>query len=173
MSDKHSFGSTENPTTDTPAVSHETQAQEIIKSYMLMTSGAGLVPLPLLDIVLVSSIQLKMLQALATLYDQAFDKELGKSMIGALLGSALPMSAAGSFAKLLPGLGTVSGMISMSILSSAATYALGQVFVKHFASGGSLLTLDVEAVRGQFLDSLEEGKKAAARLRKTMDKSQD
>jgi len=169
MTEPSTTDSTENTTAETEVaaeVTREVHAQTIVKNHMLVTLGAGLVPVPLVDIALVSGIQLKMLHSLAELYEQEFNKELGKSVIGALLGGVLPVQATGSVAKLIPGVGTISGMISMSALSSATTYALGKVFIQHFESGGTLLSFDVEAMRGYFLETLEEGKNIAARLRK-------
>ncbi len=148
-------------------LTHEQQALGVVRNYMLGTMGAGLVPLPFVDITLVGGIQLKMLHSLAQLYGQAFSKEVGKSIIGALVGGVLPAAATGSLAKLIPGVGTVAGMVSMSALSGAATYALGKVFIQHFESGGTFLTFEPDAVRDYFAEALEEGKKVAANLRKT------
>lgn len=144
----------------------EARAQESVKTYMLTSLGAGLIPLPLVDVALVSGIQLKMLHSLAEIYEQEFNKEIAHSIIGALIGGVVPATATSSFAKLIPGAGTISGMISMSALSSASTYAVGQVFIKHFESGGTLLTFDVEAMRDYFIQTFEDGKKVAANLGK-------
>ena len=143
------------------------QANQTVKSYMLGSMGAGLMPFPLLDVTLVGGIQLKMLHALATLYEQEFSKEIGKSVIGALIGGIVPATATSSMSKLIPGVGTVAGMASMSVLSGASTYALGKVFIQHFESGGTFLNFDPEAVKDYFAEVLEEGKQMASRLKKS------
>jgi uncharacterized protein (DUF697 family) len=46
-----------------------------------------------------------------------------------------------SFIKSVPLIGTAVGAITTPALSVAATYAIGMVFVQHFATGGTLLDL--------------------------------
>jgi hypothetical protein len=88
----------------------------------------------------------------------------------ALLGSALPTglapAVAASLGKLIPGVGQTLASGSAALLNGAATYAVGKVFVQHFAAGGTFLTFDPEAVRDFFLTQLREGTKVSADLRK-------
>jgi hypothetical protein len=70
-----------------------------------------------------------------------------------------------SLAKAVPGLGTATGMISVSILGGATTYAIGSVFVQHFESGGTLLDFDPKKMRAYFSSKLQEGKGVAATLK--------
>ena len=46
--------------------------------------------------------------------------------------------------KLIPGIGSVIGGISMSVLSGGSTYALGQVAVGHFEGNGTFANLDLD-----------------------------
>jgi len=138
-----------------------------IKNYVIASMGAALVPIPLFDLVALSGIQLKMLHSLSKTYDIKFTSNLGKSLISALLGSVLPLSgalSAASAAKGMPGVGTAAGVMSMSILGGAATYAIGKVFVQHFESGGTFLDFDPEAVREHFAAEFAKGKDVAASL---------
>jgi hypothetical protein len=70
-----------------------------------------------------------------------------------------------SLAKAVPGLGTATGMISVSLLGGATTYAIGSVFAQHFESGGTLLDFDAKKMRAYFSTKLEEGKAVAADLK--------
>ena len=45
----------------------------------------------------------------------------------------------GSLIKGIPGIGSAVGALTMPVYSAGATYVIGQVFMKHFASGGTLL----------------------------------
>ena len=45
----------------------------------------------------------------------------------------------GSLIKGVPGIGSVVGALTMPVYSAGATYVIGRVFMKHFASGGTLL----------------------------------
>lgn len=53
-------------------------------------------------------------------------------------------------AKLTPGMGSLLGSSIIVASGGALTYALGQVFVKHFESNGTLLNLDGKAMRKFF-----------------------
>jgi hypothetical protein len=66
--------------------------------------------------------------------------------------------------KLFPGIGHLAGGASMSILAGATTYAVGQVFIQHFDSGGTLLDFNPGAVREKFREKLRDGKAMAADL---------
>jgi hypothetical protein len=70
-----------------------------------------------------------------------------------------------SLAKAVPGLGTATGVITVSVLGGATTYAIGSVFVQHFESGGTLLDFDAKKMRAYFSTKLEEGKAVAADLK--------
>ena len=144
------------------------QASNIINKHVITVMGASLVPIPLFDLVALSSVQLKMLYSLTKLYEIPFSKNLGKSAIVSLLGGVMPTSAAmtlASLAKAVPGLGTATGMISVSVLGGATTYAIGSVFTQHFESGGTLLDFDPKKMREFFSSKLKEGKEVAVKLK--------
>jgi uncharacterized protein (DUF697 family) len=144
------------------------QANNIIKKHVIVVLGASLIPIPLFDLVALTGVQLKMLYSLTNLYEAPFSKNLGKSLIASLLGGVMPTSSAmtlASLAKAVPGLGTVTGMITVSVLGGATTYAIGSVFVQHFESGGTLLDFDPKKMRDYFSGKLEEGKKVVTKLK--------
>jgi uncharacterized protein (DUF697 family) len=144
------------------------QAGNLIKKHVIVVMGASLVPFPLFDLLALTSVQLKMLHSLAKLYEVPFSKNLGKSAIVSLLGGVMPTSTAmtlASLAKAVPGLGTATGIITVSVLGGATTYAIGSVFAQHFESGGTLLDFDAKKMRAYFSSKLEEGKAVAADLK--------
>ena len=148
------------------------EANSIVKNHVIGSMGISLVPIPLVDLVGLTGIQLKMLHSLAKLYRVPFSENLGKSLIVSLVGGVMPTSTAmtlASFAKSIPGLGTATGMVSVTILGGATTYAIGNVFIQHFESGGTLLDFDPKTMREYFKEKLQEGKRVASSLRKTGD----
>jgi uncharacterized protein (DUF697 family) len=155
------------------------EANTIVRNHVLGSMGIALVPIPVVDLVALMGIQLKMVHSLAKLYRVPFSENLGKSLIVSLVGGVMPTSTAmtlASLAKVVPGMGTAAGMVSVSILGGATTYAIGSVFIQHFESGGTLLDFDPKKMREYFTTKLQEGKKVAASLRKsgaTTDKSSD
>ncbi len=66
-----------------------------------------------------------------------------------------------SVVKFIPVIGETAGVVAMPILAGATTYAVGKVFVQHFASGGTLLTFDPDKVKEYYAQMFEEGKKVA------------
>jgi len=140
---------------------HDAQAQELIKKYTLWAMGFGIIPLPIVDVVAVTGVQLKMLSALASEYGQQFSESWGKSVLGSLLGGVgateLAYGTFGSLVKAIPGVGTLFGLVAMPAMAGATTYAVGKVFQMHFASGGTMLDFDVEKMRQYFEQHLRDG----------------
>ena len=105
-----------------------------------------MIPIPLVDVVAVGGVQLQMLRRLSEMYGVPFSENRGKSILASFAGSVFPASTAttaamsfGSLVKGLPGLGTIAGALTMPVVSAGATWVIGKVFIKHFASGGTLL----------------------------------
>jgi len=53
----------------------------------------------------------------------------------------------------------------MPVVAGAATYTGGRVFIQHFASGGTFLTLDPDKVTNYYAEMLKEGKTVAAGMK--------
>lgn len=140
----------------------------IIKNHVLVSMGVGLIAVPLLDFVGITGAQLNMLRRLAKIYEIPFSKNKVKSILASLIGGggSLPVAMIfGSLVKSVPVLGQTVGAVSMPISAGAMTYAVGKVFLQHFASGGTFLTFDPEAVRNYYAEMLKEGKTAAAGMK--------
>ena len=146
----------------------EKEALKIVKNHMWMSGGAGLIPIPVVDLVAVAGVQLKVLAALSKFYEVPFHKNLGKAAISSLVGFVLPhalaFGAAGSLIKLIPFVGNVSGVAWMGLFSAAYTWALGKVFIQHFESGGTFLNFDAEKVKEYFQAEFKEGRQMSAAM---------
>lgn len=142
------------------------QGHDIVKNYTLGAMAVSLIPMPLIDAAAITAVQLKMVHGISELYDVPFSKELVHSLIAALLGGSLSVTAsipvAISLTKLIPAVGYFSGTICMVVFGGAATYAVGKVFIEHFESGGTFLDFDPEKVRTHFEKLYEEGKQFTA-----------
>jgi len=137
-------------------------AERMIDHYTLWSGAAGLVPIPLADIVAVGGVQVQMLRKLSELYGVPFSDNMGKSVIAGLVGSLLPASAATTTAmgitsalKLIPGVGTIIAAVTMPAYSAGATYLIGKVFAQHFATGGTLLDFNPPDYR-EFIKTQKE-----------------
>ncbi len=142
---------------------NELKAEQIISRHVYGSAAAGLIPIPIVDLISLSSIQLNMVRRLANLYGVDFKKDLAKSMVGALVGSSLPVLAAGnpflSLIKVFPIVGHSFAAATLPVFGGAAAYAVGKVFVQHFESGGTFLSFDPAKVQAHFAERYQEGKK--------------
>ncbi len=141
------------------------ETDTIIRYHVWASIGVGLIPMPLIDFVALTAIQLHLLRKIAESYDIPFLKDKVRNILSALMGGYLPgiisMPLAASLAKSFPLAGQAIGAAAMPVVSGAATYAAGKVFVQHFASGGTFLTFDPEEVKAYYAEMFEEGKKIA------------
>ncbi|GJM31561.1 MAG: hypothetical protein DHS20C18_05620 [Saprospiraceae bacterium] len=141
------------------------QAEAIVKNHVLISMGAGLVPIPLLDIAAVTAAQMDMVKQLSWLYNVDYPSNFDKSLITALTGSIFARIGA-SFIKIIPGVGSLLGGLSMALMSGASTYAVGQVFARHFESGGTFSNFNPANMRSVFEEEYEKGKRKAESWKK-------
>lgn len=146
-------------------------AQNLVKTHMVAGMSLGLLPAPLFDIAALTGTQLHMLRSLSKHYGIDFDEQTARAVLTSLVSGALPVLTVvglSSLAKLIPGIGTVGGGISMVVLSASLIYAVGQVFLRHFEAGGTFHNFDSKHWQAFFRGQFEEGK---AFVKGTMDTS--
>ena len=148
------------------------RADRIIRSHTLWGMGAGLIPVPMFDVLAVSAIQIDMLKQLAEAYDSDFTENLGKTFVTALTGGTFARVGA-SLIKAVPGVGTLVGGASMSVLSGASTYAVGQVAKRQYETGGNLVDIDINSARERYDEALERGKRVVGDLEDRENESKD
>jgi uncharacterized protein (DUF697 family) len=143
----------------------EIGAMQIVNRHMLYTAGAGLIPMPVVDLAAVAALQVKMLSDLAKHYNLPFSADRGKSLVTALIGGTLPTTLGygglGSLVKRIPVVGGIVGVFTVSLLASASTYAVGRVFIQHFESGGTFLDFNPDEVRQHYAAEFNKAKAAA------------
>ncbi len=159
----------ERSVSEVPEVSQET-VEAILRNHVMTAMGVGLVPVPIIDFVAVSSIQLNLVRRLADLYDVPFLKNLFQNIISVLIGGGLPVTsarAASSLVKTIPVIGYSVGSVTMPVLAGASTYAIGKVFIQHFASGGTFLTFKPNKVKAYYTTMFEEGQQLASQIKES------
>ena len=137
---------------------------QIIRKNVLWATAAGAVPIPILDIAAVATVQLDMLKELCHAYEVPYSSVKGKALISSIAGSLMARSWA-SFLKAAPGFGSLIGTFSMSIMSGATTFALGKVFDKYLSEKDSLDDIDAKEARKMFKKEFRKGKRYARILR--------
>lgn len=153
----------------------ELQALKITKKYMLWSIGAGLIPIPIVDLATVIGVQVKMISEISDVYDVKFSENKAKNTISAALSgvtaSTFATGTVGSSLKSIPFVGTIIGTITMPFFSSASAYALGSIFINHFENGGTFLDLDADSIKGDFQDMFQKGKEASKDLKNEVNSS--
>jgi uncharacterized protein (DUF697 family) len=142
----------------------------IIRTNTYWAAGVGIIPIPIIDFVGITIVNIKMLRELAAHYDVPFNEHLGKSILSGLfsgaLGPGLAYGSVGSVLRAIPGIGQLFHTVAGPIMAGAVTYAVGKVFLVHFGTGGNLFNFDPEVFKDYFKQQLSEGvavsEKAAA-----------
>jgi uncharacterized protein (DUF697 family) len=133
-------------------------AVKLVDRFALWSGVAGLIPVPGVDALAVWGLQLQMLRRLSQIYKVPFAENRGKALIASLAGTMIPATSgmgAASLLKAVPIVGTIASSIVMPTLSAGATYAIGKVFIQHFASGGTLLDFNPPDYR-EFIKAQKE-----------------
>ena len=145
----------------------------IIRKRVYGAIGIGFVPVPLVDFLGLSALQIELIHALAEAHGVEFKKERVKSIISSLCGGLLTTASvplAASLFKSIPVIGITAGAATISIMGGSTTYALGWVFDRHFRKGGCLIDFDAEEAKTYFKEKVEEGKNFVGKLKKKIKK---
>jgi len=151
----------------TPIPDLQAKADKIIKSHVMWSMGAGLVPIPIADLAGVTAVQMDALKQLAELHGVEYTEATGKRFVAALAGG-LAARIGASAVKAIPGIGSIVGGLSMSALSGASTYALCHVADKHFRTHGDFLEMDWDDAKAAYQSALEKGKEVVKTLEAKM-----
>jgi uncharacterized protein (DUF697 family) len=135
----------------------------IIKSHIIYSMTAAMIPVPLVDISAVTVIQLDMIKQIASAHGAQYDQDAGKSFVSSLAGATLARLGA-SAVKAIPGVGTLVGISAQVALSGASTYALGKIFDAHFSNKGSIFDINAERLKAKYEELLEKGKEVVRGL---------
>jgi uncharacterized protein (DUF697 family) len=148
--------------------STEEEANKIVKKSVFIAVGIGFLPFPIVDVLALTSLQLYTIKKLAMRYNVEFSKDRGKSIIGSLVSSIVPVSLSEtvfSAIKIVPIIGYPVSLLALPALGGASTYAIGNVFVRHFEAGGTILDLDTEQVKAYFVEQFKKGQELVKDLK--------
>ena len=126
------------------------EAARVISTAVKWSAAAAIVPVPYVDLLALGAVQVKMVRDLAQIYGLEAEGETLKGVISALLGTLAPAAISGgllgSALKVIPVGGTIVGSVGLAAFGSAATYAIGKIFVAHFDQGGTVKSFSAEAI---------------------------
>ncbi len=148
-----------------PGPERHAAAQEVVRRFTKYAAIGGLVPL--VDLPAIAAVQLKMLEQLSHTYGLAFTDNLGKELVGTILGAGVSwnlgnalLMGVNQYIRFVPVAGQIFGLAVMPAFAAAATGTLGRIFVQHFESGGTLLDMDVTAAKSAIKSDFARAKRA-------------
>jgi uncharacterized protein (DUF697 family) len=136
------------PPWDKIDIARRSRALAIVNRHAAYSAVGGLIPVPLANFAGVTTIIVRMVQALCRHYGVPFKADRARAVVIGVVGGAMPTGAAAVTASTLlyfapPA--AVLGLAASCVTAAAFTRSAGRVFVEHFESGASL-----DAVQASF-----------------------
>jgi len=133
---------------------YDKTAMPHIVAYSVISGAAGAIPLPLVDIPVVTLLQIQMMHALASIFHYPL-KEQNLAEIGGALGlSFLTNWGRRELVKLIP----VYGAGVSALLTAATTYALGKTLLVYFQSQRSGMIVSKKHFQEIYAEQFHAGK---------------
>jgi len=137
------------------ASDRDAKALGIVKHYSAWAAGAGVVPVPILDLFSMLAVQTRMIRKLADLYEIPYSEQRIKSALAGLVGGYHAGLISSGAVKMFPFIGMVS-LAVMPTFNAAIAYAVGKVFIQHFETGGTFLDFNPVKERRYFEEKFHE-----------------
>lgn len=136
------------------------RANAVVRKYVLLSVGAGAIPVPAFDVAASVGLQLLLIQEISEIYGVDHRQDLVRNALatmatttgGLVIGSYLGASVA----KFVPGVGTKVGMVKTATFFGITTHISGKFLIMHFEAGGTLLDFDPIVMRNFFQDEFEK-----------------
>ncbi len=140
---------------------------KIISRYAKYSAGVGLLGLPFINFAGVTAIQAAMVKSLCEKYGRTFSESAVRNIISGLLASGsatLASPAVEGVAVAVPLVGLPLAIATKPVLNGVSTYALGHVFAKHFAEGGSLTSMAAHEFSDSFKSAVQVARSKMANI---------
>lgn len=142
-----------------PKTQQYLNAKTIVKKYMVVAGGIGIIPVPLFDQISIGALQAKMIYDLGQLYKVNIVEYRVKAIIAAILGGAhsqwITRYLVGYLTMLIPGINVVGTLVTRPALAGTITYVIGDIFIKQFEKGATLENFDVEKAKQDFAEQFK------------------
>jgi uncharacterized protein (DUF697 family) len=133
------------------AQEREEAVVDIIQMCSAAAAAVTVQPVPLVDTILISPIQIAMVQAIGRIYGHRLDKQAIGEILSTFGASIIAQNAIIAAGKLLPFVGWALSIA----MAFALTYAIGEASDLYFSSGRSA---SIEELRGHFTQVYETKK---------------
>ena len=99
--------------------------ERLISNHVAAAAVAAAIPIPLVDLVAVTAVQLALVRSLARRHGADVGIDAAGAVGVGLFGALLPRVAASAL-KIVPGIGTVGGAVAQCAFSGATTWAIAE-----------------------------------------------
>lgn len=145
-----------------PNNEHRRYAEIFVLDAAFWSFWSGAIPVPWIDTLFTSTIQLKLVNELCSEYGVDFSESIVEAFIAALTTGGINGVLSYIVSRSLPGV----GFFGVAAFSAISTYAVGQVFIRHFEAGGNLRDIHADHFKDYYHDMVAQGKDKIL-LRKT------
>jgi uncharacterized protein (DUF697 family)/predicted GTPase len=139
---------------------HARQALPSIIAYSTLAGSAGALPLPLIDLVLLSGIQSRMVYHLAQLYGQPLSGKRFLELASTMGLGMLLRQGSRTLVKFIPYVGPILGSVASGALAGASTFALGKAFCYYYQAVHEGHVPRPEDLRRYYREELARAEKA-------------
>lgn len=143
-------------------------ASRSIRRHTLYAAAGTLIPIPFIEVVTNTSMQIHMIAQLCDIYGVRFSEHAVKASLATFVGVVVPSGSIGAsvhtLARAVPVVGPVLGLTTAPVLAGAMTWAIGRVFAWHFERGGSLDDFRAEDAIARFRKEFAEGKRRVSQF---------
>ena len=118
-----------------------TQARAIVERHATYSAVGGILPLPIASVAGITTIIIRMVKMLSSLYGVPFERDRAPAIVAGLVGGATPTGFAAVTTSTLFYV-VPSGLLLSTVVSAisavACTRSIGRVFIEHFEGGATL-----------------------------------
>lgn len=141
-------------------VAKDDAADSVIRNHALLAAGAGLIPVPGMDVAAVTGIQINMIRKLSEIYQVPFDATDVRTILSATATtglSKLVSYAVNSYTSLFSEFGSFSDNLTHGLVAGAATFGTGEIIQAHFEKGGNMLNLNYTHFISYYQTKIQDG----------------
>lgn len=134
-------------------VADSAKVEKTIRSHVYAAMGIGIVPVPFVNFAALTGAHLNLARQLSQLYGVEFKEGIAKNIIVSVLGAGVPGLVSPMLSGAVAGLPVVGIPLAFAMkpgVNGLSTYAVGQMFVTHFARGGSFVGANLDAMKEDF-----------------------
>jgi len=147
------------------------QSKKIIVKWSRISLLTIAVPNTVLEYVVISGIQAKMLQEVSKVYGVPFKADAVKVIVGSILGGSVAYFLSdfySSWIRSIPIVGKPISFLTEPAIAYVTTYAVGLVFLEHFERNGSFQNIDLESIKKSIKEKVNQKYQELLKSKKLM-----